>query len=302
MNTTESLKRNIDSAEDLGSVVRTMKTLAAVNIRQYESAAESLHEYKRAIRTGLLMLLRDGVDEADDLRADAALPGAIVFGSDQGMCGQFNEQIASFTANLLREESPEAIPVICVGHRAADSLTGNGVSVARAFGLPGSADSMTSMVHELLPVIDNWRREYRIGRIVVCHNRRESASTWKPHSTRLLPLRRDELRLPTREQDIGQNEKANNIVSRCLPFWTMDTRVLFSRLVRQFLFVSLFRACAESQAGENASRIAAMQSAERSIRDRLQLLKSQHAQIRQTTITEELMDVVTGFEALKDES
>ena len=77
--------------------------------------------------------------------------------------------------------------------------------------------------------------------------------------------------------------------------------MLFSRLVRQLIFVTLFRACAESLAGENASRIAAMQAAERNINERLLLLKSQYAQQRQTAITEELLDVVTGFEALKSE-
>jgi F-type H+-transporting ATPase subunit gamma len=78
----------------------------------------------------------------------------------------------------------------------------------------------------------------------------------------------------------------------------MNTQVLFSRLVTQFLFVSLFRACAESLAGENASRIAAMQAAERNIDDRLQELRADYSRRRQTTITEELLDVVTGYEAL----
>ncbi len=78
----------------------------------------------------------------------------------------------------------------------------------------------------------------------------------------------------------------------------MDTATLFSRLVRQYLFVWLFRACAESLAGENASRIAAMQAAERNIKDRLLALRSDYAMRRQTAITAELLDVVTGFEAL----
>jgi len=61
----------------------------------------------------------------------------------------------------------------------------------------------------------------------------------------------------------------------------MDTSVLFSRLVKQFLFVSLFRACSESMAGENASHIAAIQAAERNIKDRLVQLQSTSGSRRQ---------------------
>jgi len=80
----------------------------------------------------------------------------------------------------------------------------------------------------------------------------------------------------------------------------MNRETLLSRLIQQYLFVSLFRACAESLAGENASRIASMQAAERNIKERLLNLQAEFNQRRQTAITEELLDVVSGFEALEE--
>jgi F-type H+-transporting ATPase subunit gamma len=71
-------------------------------------------------------------------------------------------------------------------------------------------------------------------------------------------------------------------------------------LVREYLFVSLFKACAESLASENASRLAAMQRAEKNIGERLQDLTRTFNHVRQSAIDEELFDVVSGFEALKD--
>ena len=68
-------------------------------------------------------------------------------------------------------------------------------------------------------------------------------------------------------------------------------------MVQQHLFLQLFRACAESLASENASRIAAMQQAESNIQQRLSNLNSEFNQSRQTAITEELLDIITGFEA-----
>lgn len=290
MQTLESLKRSIKNAQDLSGVVRTMKTMAAVSIRQYETAEKSLVEYSRTIESGLLMLMRQHCDEVPDSKSNGGHTGAIVFGSDQGMCGQFNEQIAEFTNDyLMQHAADDHVPAICIGHRLADKMSGTGLTAERIFQLPGSATGITPLVQDLLPAIDAWRESHDVTRIFVFHNRRLSASSWQPYALQLLPLRLDRLR----------RHQVTEGTDRSLPFWTMDTRVLFSRLVKQFLFVSLFRACAESLAGENASRIAAMQAAERNIKDRIHLLNTDYSERRQATITEELLDVVTGFEALK---
>lgn len=289
MQTLESLKRSIKSAEDLSGVVRTMKTMAAVSIRQYETAERSLVEYSRTIATGLQMLMRHQDNEAERTQKHTGTTGAIVFGSDQGMCGQFNEQISDFTVQYLKKHAADQhVPAICIGHRLADKIFSAGITSDHVLRLPGSASGITPLVQDLLSSIDAWRAAHDVTRILVFHNRRLSASSWQPYAMQLLPLHLDRLR--HHEVSGGSNKS--------LPFWTMNTSNLFSRLVKQFLFVSLFRACAESLAGENASRIAAMQSAERNIKDRIQLLHSDYAQRRQTTITEELLDVVTGFEAL----
>jgi F-type H+-transporting ATPase subunit gamma len=69
-------------------------------------------------------------------------------------------------------------------------------------------------------------------------------------------------------------------------------------LIREYLFVSLFRACAESLASENASRLAAMQRADKNIDELLEHLNGTFQRLRQSGIDEELFDVVAGFEAL----
>jgi len=71
-------------------------------------------------------------------------------------------------------------------------------------------------------------------------------------------------------------------------------------LIREYLFVSLFRACAESLASENASQLSAMQRAEKKIDDMLEELFHLYNSRRQSGIDEELFDVVSGFNALSD--
>ena len=78
----------------------------------------------------------------------------------------------------------------------------------------------------------------------------------------------------------------------------MNEDELAAALFRQYFFASLYRACTESLKSENTSRLAAMQMAEKNIGDRLSELNTQFNQQRQTTITEELLDIVAGFEAL----
>jgi len=103
METVETLTRRIDTAESLQSVVGTMKALAAVSIQQLEGVVRSVDEYHRTVELGLQVLLThrpEGVALVEPVLSDAL--GVVVFGSDQGMCGQFNEDIVSYAVADMR--------------------------------------------------------------------------------------------------------------------------------------------------------------------------------------------------------
>jgi F-type H+-transporting ATPase subunit gamma len=137
-------------------------------------------------------------------------------------------------------------------------------------------------------MIERWRETERVDRILLFYNRPTSGSAYESHIVQLLPL----------DQQWLQTLKAKPWKGRCLPTVLMDSEMLFSKLVQQYLFITLYQAIAASLASENASRLAAMQSAESNIRDRLADLTMQYRQQRQSAITAELLDVVSGFEAL----
>ena len=100
-----SLRRQIGSAGDLQSVVRTMKALAASSIGQYERSVSALTDYYRTVELGLGACFRESglptvqVEREDPARAKAV--GAIVFGSDQGLVGQFNDVVADYAIKTL---------------------------------------------------------------------------------------------------------------------------------------------------------------------------------------------------------
>src|SRR5579871_3345680 len=96
--TTASLRRKINSAGDLRSVVRTMKAVAASSIGQYEKSVRSLADYYRTVELGLAACFRESgpapLIAERKRQAFAGAIGAVVFGSDQGLVGQFNDVVA----------------------------------------------------------------------------------------------------------------------------------------------------------------------------------------------------------------
>jgi F-type H+-transporting ATPase subunit gamma len=288
----ELLKRRIRTAGDLRSLVRTMKALAAVSIRQYERAVESLADYNRTVEMGFQILLRERETSLLKERGTKKCLGAVVFGSDLGMCGQFNEQIATHALEEMKKLGCEPADRACivVGARATGYLEDGQQKVEKELAVPSSMSGITMTVQEINAILSDWWMSKKINQLYLFYNSHTSGSQYHPHTVRLLPLDLEWL------QDI----KMRKWPTKVLPTFTMEWDKLFPLIVRQYVFVSVFQATAESLASENASRLAAMQGAEKNIDDVLTELKLQFHQERQMAITDELLDIVAGFEALTE--
>lgn len=290
--TTASLRRKISSAGDLQSVVRTMKALAASSIGQYERSVCALADYDRTVQLGLAVCLRDSnpmtslATRSDPSGAGAV--GVVVFGSDQGLVGQFNQVVVDRALAALAVLPGDPL-IWAVGERVQSRLRDAGVPLAGFFTLPSSVEAIAQLIGQVL--LETEARPGAAAEIVELHlvfNRRTIGSTYAPVAQRLLPLDEDwrrahaELRWPT----------AN------LPEVMGGRMTTVRALIREYVFVSLFRACAESLASENASRLAAMERADRNINELLENLHGAFNRLRQSGIDEELFDVISGYEAL----
>ena len=304
MSSIELLQRQIHTAEDLQSVVKMMKVLAALNIHQYEQAVASLAEYNRTIEMGLHVVLaaahtddvslqhgngNDFKTYPQSVSTDLGSCGVIIFGSEQGMCGQFNEQISHYAIAELEKLniSPEHLAIFAVGSRIISHLETAGYGIEQTFAMPGSLAGITSMVQEILLHIATWREHRQIVQILLFYNHLHSNTLCEPYKLQLLPLDRAWL------QHI---ESQAWPASRTLPTFTMPNDVLVASLLRQYFFILLYRAFGESLAGENASRLASMQVAEKNIEERLTEFTGQFQQKRQTAITDELLEIISAFE------
>ena len=290
METPDQLARQIESLEDLQSIVKTMKALSAVTIRQYERAVESLAEYYRTVELGLHVVLRERDLIPHRYAAREGDYGAIVFGSDHGLCGRFNEDLVDYFLEHRGRDAgrAETQHIIAVGARGAMQLEASGCVLDETFWVPGSAARITATVQQVLECIDTWQRERGVERVFLYHNIPVDEGRYRSTSLQLLPIDMHRFRHLQHEP----------WPSRRLPTHTLDTDTLLAALIRQYFFITLFRACAQSQASEHASRLAAMQSAERNIAERLEDETAHFRRVRQDAITGELLDVVAGFEAI----
>ena len=289
--TTAGLRRKIAGAEDLRSVVRTMKAVAASSIGQYEKSVHALDDYYRTVELGLgacfrksgpapLMAERKGRTAVDAI-------GAVVFGSDQGLVGQFNDVVADQAVKTLAALTAKS-EVWAVGERVRARLTDAGLPLTGLFSVPGSVMAITPLVGQILVGCGLPRSQGDATELHLFFNRPTSGSGYEPVNQRLLPLdenwRRRLADLPWPTGDLPEVMGSGTAALRSF--------------IREYLFVSIFRACAESLASENASRLAAMQRADKNIDESLEDLNGKFHRLRQSGIDEELFDVVSGFEAL----
>jgi F-type H+-transporting ATPase subunit gamma len=290
-NTTASLRRKIGGAGDLQSVVRTMKAVAASSIGQYEKSVTALADFNRTVELGLGACFRESGPEPlmpeRKGRAVAVAIGAVVFGSDQGLVGQFNDVVADFAIKTLAALPGKPI-VWAVGERVHARLAEAGLPPAGLFSVPGSAKAIAPLVGRILLESDASQPHGDAAELYLFHNRPQPGAVYEPVSQRLLPL----------DEAWRRKLAALPWPTKTLPEVMGGGAATLRAFIRGYLFVSIFRACAESLASENASRLAAMQRADKNIDELLDDLNRTFHRLRQNGIDEELFDVVSGFEAL----
>jgi F-type H+-transporting ATPase subunit gamma len=290
--TAASLRRKIGSADDLQSVVRTMKAMAAASIGQYERSVRALADYYRTVELGLSVCLRGDASAAAmtaPTRQAAGPVGAVVFGSDQGLVGQFNDLVADFALKTL-VGVPGKPRVWAVGERVHARLADAGLAPLGLFPVPNAVQAIAPLVGQILVATETRDGRAGLTGLHLFYNRHVPDAVYAPAARRLLPL----------DDDWHRGLAGLPWPTANLPEVVGSGDATLRALIREYLFVSLFRACAESLASENASRLAAMQRAEKNIDELLEDLNGTFHRLRQSGIDAELFDVISGFEALAE--
>ncbi len=298
MKTLETLQRKINTAEKLFATVKTMKTLAAANMKQYDKAVESLGQYHHTIELGLQAVLQD-VDFSGEMLQDNPVSPfsgetqqimAIVFGSDHGFAGRFNDDIVSFAFKILNETNIEKDHrvVICIGEQAASRILYREQPVEKLFEVPNSISGINPLIHKILLEIESLRINNQHLQVWLFYNKPAYGTMVTQEIDMIIPIELTKYQVPRSQWP-----------SRSTPIYTIERGKLLSALIQQHIFVMLYGGAAFSLAAENASRLAAMQLASKNIEELLVAIQVEFRQNRQNAITEELLDIAAGAMAFE---
>jgi F-type H+-transporting ATPase subunit gamma len=290
MTTLEGIKEKLKVTNELLDIVKAMKALAASSIRRYQKADEASKVYFETLSLGFQIVKKYIPYQFIDFKVEQKI-GAIIFGSDLGMCGKFNDQISDFAKKTMKEDLkiPEDDQrLITIGEHVTNNFLDRKIDKKLLF--PLSLEGIEQRLVSVLIVVEEWMLRQNIHQIVLFYNKPSGESSYLPTFVKVLPLSLEWL---------NDLEKAK-WQSRSLPTFFMDPKDLFSALIKEYVYIVLYRAFIESLFSENVSRLAAMRYAEKNIEDHIDELKLFFNQSMQNNITEEILEIVEGYEFIKE--
>lgn len=285
MKSLQSMKKSIDSTTNLHSIVNTMKAHASTNIIQFQRSALASRQYRVVLDMALHVVLSHEAEKILDKERVEGDTIHVVFGSDHGLCGSFNERIAFYAQNSIPKDEKNII--LAVGRQALTRLSVTH-TIAKCFTVPSTDEGITPTVQRLLFEIDHIKGERKVSRILLHYNKPVKGAVFEEETEILFPIDLREIAKDTHEWS-----------SNTIPTYYMDSERLMSDLLKQYFFITLFRTFCFSLVAENESRIASMTSAAKNIEERLDDLQMLYKRMRQGSITDEIRDISSGFIALK---
>jgi F-type H+-transporting ATPase subunit gamma len=287
----KEIKRRIRTVEKTQQITSAMRMVSAAKLRRAQDAILAARPYAEQIWATMYELGRRHSELSHPLlrpRSEPKRLEVLVIASDRGLCGAFNANVLKAGAALLAERAGqfEQVSVSAVGRKAAEFVRRR--RPLEQSWLIGQGVQM-KLVREVAGHLASRYESGAVDEVVLVANEFVSALTQRPTVVRLLPLVPEMSRVRSYAEDAGRE-----------PFVIEpDPNTLFEVLVPQALEFSIYRVLLESQAGEHAARMAAMESATRNTEELIRSLTLQFNRARQAAITKELMEIVSGAEALK---
>lgn len=291
----EALQRKIKTTQDLREIVGNMKTLSSVSILQYEQASAVLEKYQRNLRDAIHVLsLHDGIPHFISTQSAHPKYLFIIIGSDNGMVGRFNRELCEEIQTFLKAQKIAAADAyfITIGKRMSSLVEQAGFNVLYGYATSNSVKAVISLAETLILRIEQAMRRQRITNIYTCFHRRGSTVGVNIEMKKILPVDPEQLlKLKQKKWD------TNNI-----PMLPVAKDKMFAALVGEILMIALSKQINSSLAAEHYIRMTNMQNAEKNIDENLEKMNLEFQQQRQEEITGELIDVISGANALVKDS
>ena len=282
----KDIRRRITSVKKTQQITRAMRMVAAAKLRRAQEAIESARPYADRMRDTLAEVAHTPTESQQPLlavRSPVRRVDFLVITSDRGLCGAFNANVMKRAEAEIVARGPalESLGITCVGNKAAEFFRGRRRSqLVRTFS--GITRVDYSHAVELSEFVAGRFLAGETDEVVLIHSVFVSTLSQRPRCARLLPL--------ATEGDVPEERAPYTIEP--------SADHLLAVLVPKALQTEIYRALLDSQAGEYAARMTAMESATRNTEEMIAALTLQYNRARQAAITKELVEIVSGAEAL----
>jgi F-type H+-transporting ATPase subunit gamma len=296
------VKQRVDSVRNIQKITSAMEMVAAARLRRAELRIEALRPYAGAISrmTKQASAAAGNVPNFPilDERENIETVGIMLVTGDRGLAGAFNSQIirAGLRSAAEHEEAGRKVLFYASGRRGVSSLVFRGKELGGSFSgftdRPAYSDARTIADRLMADYIDG-----TVDKVEIFYNGYVSALTQVVRANTLLPLQQASLDNDTVEQEeIDMDEAVAS--AKSLVEYEPDPDVILQRLIPDYVEISVFRALLESTASEHGARMTAMRNASENAAEVIEDLTLQMNRARQAEITQEIMEVVAGSEAL----
>jgi F-type H+-transporting ATPase subunit gamma len=304
MATRKEVRNRISSVKNIHKITRAMEMVAAARLRRAEQRIAALRPYAQAIRK----MTQKAAAEAGDVprvpvleeREETRRVGILLVTGDRGLAGAFNSNIIRAGMQLKREFEGDGAEVVfaAVGRRGVSALTFRGQELLDSYtgftDRPGFANA-----REIGGLLTSEYVDESLDRVELIYNRYVSPLTQHVRRQTLLPLQQAEVYgagIPEPEEhEETELEKAHK---RALWIYEPEPEELLAQLIPEYVNISLYRALLESTASEHGARMTAMRSAAENAESMIDDLTLEMNRVRQAEITQEILEVVSGAEAL----
>ena len=281
------IKRQLESIRSLSDIVAAMRDLAAICVRRAEAAVRATRPYAELVETALDEAMGQAdLQQPDRPADDASSAVAVVFTSEQGLCGAYNDRVVRRALEFM-SKAPRRAQLVAIGRRGRDLLAPQGAKAALSLPAPTNLEGIRSQVLELAGQVFELYSERGASELFFVYNAYVGMGRFQETVRQVLPVSPGDLQA-SRERAFGYE-----------PILTAPPRELLGRLIEEYFFIQFYRGLLESHASENGARLASMTAATTNIDERIVALTRQFQSVRQEDITSELLDVVSGAEALR---
>ena len=302
--TQRDVKNRIGAVKNIQKITRAMEMVAAARLRRAEQRIEALRPYAGAIRRMTRQAAEAAGTEISGLPilsehdSEDTVALLLVTG-DRGLAGAFNSQIirAGLRAGREHEEAGRTVAYSAVGRRGVSTLTFRGKDpVGRYVGFtdrPSYADAR-EIVEELIAAYVDGKAD----RVEIFYNGYISPLVQEVRRETLLPLQEATILEAEDDEDGDEDDRRDDSGHHALVEYEPDASDILARLVPDYVEISVFRALLESTASEHGARMTAMRNASENAGELIDDLTLEMNRARQAEITQEIMEVVAGAEAL----